>query len=121
MNTNQILHSGDLELIVRNLSRDNILEHFGEDSFEYLALEHYEADKIWKKRQRKNYIIPRRTEDPSVTYGMLKNWIREFAEKNNLPLPKGFHKRDKEQLRGMYRGMLKYYDIRLTDIVPHYI
>ena len=33
----QILRSGDLELIVTLISEEEILEHFGEESFEHLA------------------------------------------------------------------------------------
>ena len=50
----KILHSGDLELIANNLCEENIIEHFGEESFEYLAYEHSEAEKIWKKQQETN-------------------------------------------------------------------
>ena len=71
------------------------------------------------RSEEKRYIIPRRTEDPSVTYGMLKSWIREFHRANEMKLPTGFQKRDKRQLLGMYYGMLRQYEITPSDIVPH--
>ncbi len=116
MNQGQILNSGDLELIV-TLDEETILEHFGEESFEYLAYEHMLAEQMERQKLR----IPRRTENPAVTKGMLKNWIQEFLERNNKLLPKGYHHKNKRQLQGMYRGMLDHYNIRLTDIVPHHI
>lgn len=59
----------------------------------------------------RTYRIPRRTESPAVTKGMAKSWIKDFCEWNNLELPRGFHKRDKKQIIGMYRGMLQTYCI----------
>ena len=111
----QILRSGDLEQIVA-LDEETILDNFGEDSFEYLAYQHKLAEQMGS-----NYLkIPRRTENPSATYGMLYSWIRDFCRQNNKPLPKGFYKKNKQQLWGMYRGMLVHYGIKLSDIVPQY-
>lgn len=110
-----ILRSGDLEQIVK-LDKETILNHFGEDSFEYLAYQHKLAEQI-----SSNYLkIPRRTENPSATYGMLKGWIKDFCQQNDKTLPKGFHTKNKQQLIGMYHGMLDYYGIKQSDIVPQY-
>lgn len=109
----QILRSGDLEQIV-TLDKETILNHFGEDSFEYLAYQHKLAEQMGS-----NYLkIPRRTENPSATYGMLRHWITDFCQQNDKSLPKGFHKKNKQQLMGMYRGMLDHYGIKQSDIVP---
>ena len=54
MDTNQTLRSGDLELIVTGLSKEEILEHFGEESFEHLAYEHMLADRLAEEIQSKN-------------------------------------------------------------------
>ncbi len=111
----EILRSGDLEQIV-TLDEETILEHFGEDSFEYLAYQHQLAEQMGS-----NYLkIPRRTENPSATYGMLKGWIKEFCQQNDKLLPEGFHTKNKKQLMGMYRGMLDYYGIKQSDIVPQH-
>ncbi len=111
----KILRSGDLEQIV-TLDEGTILENFGEDSFEYLAYQHKLAEQMGS-----NYLkIPRRTENPSATYGMLKSWIRDFCQQNDKSLPKGFHKKNKQQLMGMYLGMLVHYGIKQSDIVPQY-
>lgn len=69
------------------------------------------------------YKIPGRTESPAVNVGMLRSWIREFCEWNNIKLSKGFHKKNYSQLIGMYRGMLDHYNINeARDILPqrHY-
>lgn len=114
-NPDKILRSGDLEQIVA-LDEETILENFGEDSFEYLAYQHKLAEQIGS-----NYLkIPRRTENPSATYGMLKGWIKEFCQQNDKLLPKGFHKKNKQQLTGLYHGMLDHYGIKPSDIVPQY-
>ncbi len=110
----EILNCSDLDCIAGNLSEAEILEHFGEDSFEYLTYQHLQAERMELQRLQ----IPRRTEDPSVTYQMLKSWIKEFSERNNKPLPKGFHQKNKCQLIGMYHGMLEHYGIKIEDIVP---
>ncbi len=128
----KILHSGDLERIV-TLAPETIKDHFGEESFEYLALEQKLADEVDRKFNREgnlkresnstrkligDYIIPRRTENPANTFGMLRNWIVEFHNSNGMKLPKGFYRRNKMQLRGMYYGMLKTYSISIDDVVP---
>lgn len=65
------------------------------------------------------YKIPGRTESPAVNVGMLKSWIREFCEWNNIKLPKYFRKKSYFQLIGMYRGMLDNYNINESrDILP---
>ena len=60
---------------------------------------------------RKRYIVPGLTESPSVARDYLELWIRRFHILNNLDLPKGFSKKNKKQLLGMYHGMLKHYGI----------
>jgi len=120
MNIADIICSGDLELIGSSLDEKTILEHFGRESFEYLAYEHSLADDyLSEQKNEKKYIIPTRGEDPSVTKGMLKNWIREFCKVNKLELPEGFHSKTSNQLIGMYTGMLKNYKLKLEEIVPH--
>jgi len=64
-----------------------------------------------------SYQVPRRTEDPRNNYGMLKTFLREFHEQNDMPLPSGFHQRDKRQLTGMFNGMLGRY-FTLEQILP---
>lgn len=119
-----ILHSGDLELIANSLAPSVIREHFGEESFEYLALEQRLADELNRESNASlkligAYIVPRRTENPANTFGMLRNWIIEFHKNNGMKLPKGFYRRNKRQLRGMYYGMLNTYGISIDDVVPN--
>lgn len=109
MNLDQILNSGDLELIAR-LDGKTILKHFGEDSFEYLAYEHRLAELLQRQAQR-SYRIPRRTENPAETAMGVRSWIGEFHKLNGMDLPTGFSKRNGRQLRGMYYGMLEMYKI----------
>ena len=112
----QILYSGDLELIAASLPEEEIFEHFGADSFEYLAYEHMLADQMQQRRIR----IPRRSENPAVTRDMLRGWLREFHKMNGLELPTGFHKKKVRQLRGMYYGMLDQYHLTVADVVSRY-
>ena len=118
-----IFNSGDLELIANNLAPSVICEYFGEESFEYLALEQRLADDLnrdldFSRKFIGAYIVPRRTENPANTFGMLRNWIVEFHNSNGMKLPKRFYRRSKTQLRGMYYGMLRTYKITIDDIVP---
>ncbi|MEK6969623.1 MAG: hypothetical protein AABW48_04300 [Nanoarchaeota archaeon] len=118
-----ILHSGDLELIAHSLAPSVIREHFGENSFEYLALEQRLADELNRDLNASQkligeYIVPRRTENPANTFGMLRNWIIEFHRSNDMKLPKYFYRRNKRQLRGMYYGMLRTYELTIDDVVP---
>lgn len=69
---------------------------------------------------KKQYYIPGMTENPAVSYGMLRRWIIDFCDKNNLDLPRYFYKKDKRQLQGMFYGMLRHYKISLEDIIPHF-
>ena len=127
----QRLYCGSPQQIAREVDVDTILEHFGEGSLEYLAYEHWVAEQIYNSRERQlavpfptprerpqQYRIPGRTESPRVSKGMLEGWIREFAQKNEVTLPRGFSQRDFGQLLGMYRGMLETYGISEKDIVP---
>jgi hypothetical protein len=52
------------------------------------------------------YRVPRMTEDPRNSYGLLKMWLIRFHKENEMNLPRGFYKRDKIQLRGMFEGMM---------------
>lgn len=71
--------------------------------------------------EQKQYRIPRATENPAVHRGMLRRWIRNFHQLNGMPLPRGFYQRTKPQLRGMYYGMLKHYEISVEQITgPRY-
>lgn len=65
---------------------------------------------------QRTYHIPGRYEDPCVTYGMVRRWIIDFHEMNSMELPRGFHRRNKRQLVGMFHGMLRTYGIRLEDL-----
>src|SRR3989338_10262952 len=103
--TDQILRSGDLGLIAW-LDGETIRDYFGEDSFEYLAHQHLPAERA----QQGAYRIPRRTESPAATAMGARSWIRDFHWLNRMPLPKGFHQRDKSRLVGMYYGMLNTYN-----------
>ncbi len=113
-----VLSSGDLDLISR-LSPEDILEHFGEDSFEHLAYEQRQADVVWRKMHplKRQYRIPGMTENPAVNYGMLQRWIADFHRLNSMDLPTGFWRRNKWQLLGMYHGMRQTYNISVEDIV----
>ena len=127
----QRLYCGSPQQMAREVDVDTILEHFGEESTEYLALEQRLADQLSargreyqslpfpapRERPRK-YHIPGRTESPTVSKGMLEGWMREFTQKNKVTLPRGFNQRNFGQLLGMYRGMLETYGISEKDIVP---
>ncbi len=113
-------HSGNLERIARTLDGDAILEHFGENSFEYLAYEHFLADLIWQNKKTvrgRNYIIPRAPELPTAHHKMLQRWIADFHERNGMELPSGFYDRDKRQLVGMFYGMKKQYKFTDSDVL----
>lgn len=118
-----IFNSGDLELIANSLAPGVIREYFGEESFEYLALEQRLADEFNRDLNASRkligaYLVPRRTENPANTFGMLRNWIIEFHKSNDMKLPKHFYRRNKRQLRGMYYGMLRTYELTIDDVVP---
>ena len=123
MNIDQILRSGDLELLVVNLSEEEMLEHFGEESFEHLTYEHRLAGRLWEKMQPKKYKIPKYHENPAATRNGVREWITRFHKHNNLKLPKRFHEKSKTQLLGMYYGMLDHYQIKISDLVSqnHFI
>lgn len=81
-------------------------------------LELFAEKESQKYQEPHRYIIPRMTENPAVTYSMLRRWIIDFHKKNDImPLPKGFYKRNKRQLKGMFYGMLRHYKISLDDII----
>ena len=120
-----ILRSGDPHYIAGHLDIDSLLEHFGEESFEYLAYEHRLADQLYFKNKgdisdvrSRRYVIPGMTENPAVNYEMCRSWIQRFCEANGLQLPSRFHSRNKQQLQGMFYGMLDTYGIKVEDIVP---
>ena len=101
-----------------------IIENFGEDSLEHLTYLNMFSDNDYtqnpqelQEQTKKQYNIPGRGENPTVTYGMLKQWIVDFCELNKKPLPKGFHGRNMIQLLGMYNGMQKNYDFSIDDIL----
>lgn len=116
MNTQEILFSGNLELIVTLLTEKEILEHFGEESFEHLAYEHMLADRLQRKKQPNKYVIPKYHENPAATRNGVREWITRFHRYNVLELPKRFHEKNKQQLLGMYHGMLNHYRIKTSDI-----
>lgn len=73
-----------------------------------------------RREAPKKYKVPGMTENPCVTYGMVRRWIMDFHKRNKMRLPKGFYRRNKRQLVGMFYGMLDTYEIRLEDIVHRY-
>jgi|GEM_PF-6256822 len=114
----RILHSGDPELIARSLGVEVIIEHFGEESSEFYAAQRRSPISLLDVPQKKReYLIPRTTENPGCNYGMLRRWIIDFHQRNDMALPKGFYKRNKHQLQGMFYGMLREYDITLDRVV----
>lgn len=71
--------------------------------------------------EQKQYRVPQATENPAVHRGMLRRWIQNFHEMNDMPLPRGFYQRDKRQLQGMFEGMRRQYKISIEDITgPRY-
>ena len=76
---------------------------------------HYEP--IREEQSPRRYHVPGMTENPCVTSGMARRWIRDFHERNCLELPSGFYRRNKKQLVGMFYGMLETYGISLDEIV----
>jgi len=93
-----------------------IVDNFGEGTPEHFA---YMDMFKWHSQEQieEQYNIPGRGEDPTVTYGMLKQWIVDFHDYNQMDLPKGFHDRNKIQLLGMYHGMQETYNFYLEDIL----
>ncbi|MDP3640230.1 MAG: hypothetical protein Q8R53_03445 [Nanoarchaeota archaeon] len=65
----------------------------------------------------RRYHVPGMTENPCVTYGMVRRWIMDFHQMNEMKLPSGFYQRNKKQLVGMFYGMLGTYGISLEEIV----
>ena len=74
------------------------------------------SNKDYQRDHERKYRIPGMTEDPIVSYGMLQRWIRDFHELNNMNLPRGFYKKNKRQLIGMFNGMLDNYGITIGQI-----
>jgi hypothetical protein len=110
-NLQEILRSGDLARI-RALDLEMVVDNFGDESFEYLAVQHRLADEIAARGSSpKNYIVPAFSESPLTNRNMLRRWIQQFTELNGLELPTGFWKKNRPQLEGMYRGMLKTYGV----------
>ncbi|MBI2667182.1 hypothetical protein HYX17_00245 [Candidatus Woesearchaeota archaeon] len=62
--------------------------------------------------------IPRMTESPTATAEMMRRWLNDFYGWNNIKKPTGLHKKNKNQLLGLYFGTLQHYKISLRDIVP---
>ena len=101
-------------------SLEQVNEEFGKYSEHKELYSLYLSEKIFNERNvEKDYIIPKFTENPSVSVCLAKCWIKEFHERNDLSLPKGFCNRNRKQIMGMYHGMLKHYDISLYDIIPN--
>lgn len=106
-----VLCSGDLSRIGA-LDLETVIETFGEESFEHLAVQQRLADESARRSpSQKQYRVPVFSESPLTNRNMLRRWIQQFTEMNGLELPTGFWKKDRKQLVGMYRGMLKTYDI----------
>ncbi len=70
----------------------------------------------YQESHQREYIIPGRTEDPTLDYLMLRAWIIDFHELNNMKLPTRFYKRNRKQLTGMFYGMLDQYGITVGQI-----
>lgn len=65
----------------------------------------------------RTYVVPYMSENPAVHFGMLRRWIRNFHKENHMDLPRGFYRRNKAQLTGMFYGMLDTYKIKVEDII----
>ena len=124
----------------QNASKGGNIAAFGElveqleldpDSFEefshertlwdqYVAQKMREADElagVSGSDKKIHYYIPRMTENPVYNRNMLRQWIKEFHEYNGMSLPKGFYRKDKFQLVGMFNGMRRTYKISLDQII----
>jgi len=71
---------------------------------------------LFEDQVERKYTIPRLSIDPTANKKVLTTWIREFCRANTLSLPKGFHRKTKRQLLGMYHGMEKTYEFSVEDI-----
>lgn len=126
----------DRELAIENRAFQafgEIVDHLGEDtdflegSIERDLYEGYIAERMTRLGTLPNgigiverkirYIVPRMTEPPRKTVDMMKRWLQDFYNGNGLKLPKGFHRKNRRQLIGLYSGTLKDYDVQEKDIV----
>jgi hypothetical protein len=93
----------------QGLDLPQIATQFGETSREFELYERYLAEITFESRTTPHYITPQHEIGPSITKKNLDNWIRDFCNQNELKLPKGFGKKNKKQLWGMYLGMAEKY------------
>ncbi|MBU3940695.1 MAG: hypothetical protein KKH88_02080 [Nanoarchaeota archaeon] len=75
------------------------------------------SEQLELELESRNYRLPRLTEDPRNSKGLLSRWIVDFLDMNDLDKPKGLSKRNYVQLLGMYGGMRQTYSINLDDII----
>ncbi len=99
-------------------SEEDVINKYGEFSEEARIYSHYLADEIYGDDSLE-YIVPQHEIGPKVTKNNLDKWIRDFCEQNELKLPKGFSKKTKYQLFGMYNGMAETYDFEKEDSFKH--
>ena len=75
------------------------------------------SEQLELKLESENYRIPRLTEDPRNSKGLLYRWIVDFLDMNGLDKPTGLGKKTYDQLSGMYYGMRRDYRITLDQII----
>ncbi len=92
-----------------------VSDEFGESSRELELYERYLAEEAFEDRIPQSYVVPCHEIGPSITKNNLDTWIRDFCRQNELSLPKGFHKKTKDQLWGMYHGMAETYSFTRED------
>lgn len=92
-----------------------VSDEFGESSRELELYERYLAEEAFEDRIPRSYVVPQHEIGPSITKKNLDAWIRDFCRQNELSLPKGFHKKTKDQLWGMYYGMKDTYGFTERD------
>jgi|TARA_B100001971_G_C18233596_1_gene565562 hypothetical protein len=110
-----------------------IVDHLGENtdypegSIEKELYERYTTERMTRLgtlpdekgviEKKTKYIVPGMTEPPRDTVGMMKMWLGDFYRANGIKPPKGFHRKNRNQLLGLYHGTLGTYGIKEKDIV----
>ncbi|MBU0470301.1 MAG: hypothetical protein KKA62_03795 [Nanoarchaeota archaeon] len=70
-------------------------------------------------KQEKEYIIPSASEDPRISTGICRDWLKRFYEVNNLTKPKGFSSMRGKELKNLLNSVLKENKIKIEKIIPH--
>tara|TARA_Y100000310_G_C20601814_1_gene773436 strand:- start:71 stop:658 length:588 start_codon:yes stop_codon:yes gene_type:complete len=97
-------------------SEKDVINEYGEFSEEARIYSHYLANKVCDLL---NHTIPLHEIGPQVTKKNLDDWMRDFYEKNDLKLPRGFSKKTKNQLWEMYDKMSEKYYFKKEDTFKH--